>query len=99
MSDKRDDRAVTGGTGGTAMASEVELLSTSVGQIEGKTTLILAFRLDPERTFQFQNLGLSRGQARRLFDDLSQLFQTSAMLNEPEGLGSQSVQERNTQNG
>ena len=96
MSDKRDDRAVTGGT---AMVSEVELLSTSVGQIECKTLLILAVRLNPEHSFRFQNLGISRAQARRLFDDLSQLFQTSALLNDPDGHGSLSGLKRSTVEG
>jgi len=83
MADKSDEMIVPGGT---AMVSEVELLSTSVGKIEGKTTLILAIRPDPENSFRFQNFGINKAQARRLHDDLSQLFQTSALLNEPEGL-------------
>jgi len=81
MSDKRDEQTVPGGT---AMVSEVELLSTSVGRIEGRIALILAIRPDPENSFRFQNFGISKAQARRLYDDLSQLFQTSALLNEPD---------------
>jgi hypothetical protein len=83
MAKQGDDRTVWGGT---AMVRQVELLSTCVGKVEGKTTLILAVRPDPEDSFRFLNFGLSRAQARRLYDDLSQLFQTSALLNEPECL-------------
>jgi hypothetical protein len=70
--------------GGTAMTSEVELLSTSVGRIDGKVTLILAIRPDPKNTFAYQNFGISKSQAVRLRADLEQLFTTSALLNEPD---------------
>lgn len=70
---------------GSPMVSEVELLSTTVGQIEGKTNLIMSFRTDPTRSFRSMNFGISKAQARRLYDDLTQLFQTSHLLNEPDG--------------
>jgi hypothetical protein len=84
MSDERDEQIVPGGT---ATVSEVELLSTCVGKVEGKTTLILAIRPHPEHSFRFLNFGISKAQARRLLDDLSLLFQTSAQLNEPDEPG------------
>lgn len=70
--------------GGTAMTSEVELLSASVGKIDGKTNLILAIRPNPKETFAFVSFGFSKAQARRLKDDLDQLFATSKLLNEPD---------------
>lgn len=85
MADKPDNKEPEKKVpGGIAMTSEVELLSASVGKIDGKTTLILAIRPDPENTFAFQNFGISKAQARRLKADLDQLFATSALLNEPD---------------
>lgn len=69
--------------GGKAVVHTVELLSTSVGKIEGEAHLLLALRLDPTRSFGFTNYAITAEQAKRLHEDLSFLLQNSPMLNEP----------------
>ena len=66
------------------MAVEVRYLGLSDGLDDyykpPKAMVVLAFRLDPEKSFKPRNLMLTAEQAIRLRDDINSLFATSEIL-------------------
>jgi hypothetical protein len=63
-----------------AMAQNVEILSSSVGEVDGKPVIVLCVRLSPDTTPASVNLIISAEQAMRLQVDLASNFVHSELM-------------------
>lgn len=63
----------------TTMVEQVELMSVSVCSVDGKPSLVLTMRLDPNK-FESNNIAISAEQAIRLQKDLEHIFKTSESM-------------------